>query len=75
MIPSKMRDSLSSKLYVMKGFDGCIEVYNESKFQEMVQKLEQLAFTKKDVRIYVRAKLGSTYELDVDKLGRIQIVK
>ena len=73
MIPSKMRASLSPKLYIMKGFDGAINVYEESAFEDLVEKLNTMSFNKKDTRSYLRTQLANTYELEVDKLGRIQI--
>lgn len=73
MIPSKLRESLSPKLFIMKGFDGAITVYEESAFIELVNKLNSMAFNKKDTRSYLRSQLANTFELEVDKLGRIQI--
>lgn len=73
MIPSKMRESLSNKLFMLKGFDGAISVYEQQAFQDLIVKLEKMAFTKKDTRSFLRTQLANTYELDVDKLGRISI--
>ena len=73
MIPSKMRESLSSKLFMMRGFDGAISVYEQDAFNALMAKLEKMAFLKKDTRSFLRTQLANTYELDVDKLGRIQI--
>lgn len=73
MIPSKMRESLSNKLFMLKGFDGAISVYEQQAFQDLIAKLEKMAFTKKDTRSFLRTQLANTYELDVDKLGRISI--
>ena len=73
MIPSKMRESLSNKLFMLKGFDGAISVYEQQAFQDLIAKLEKMAFTKKDTRSFLRTQLANTYELDVDKRGRISI--
>lgn len=73
MIPSKMRESLSTHLFMMKGFDGAISVYEQDAFQALINKLEKMAFLKKDTRSFLRTQLANTFELDVDKLGRIQI--
>lgn len=73
MIPSKMRESLSNKLYMMRGFDGAISVYEQEAFNALMAKLENKSFLKKDTRSFLRTQLANTYELDVDKLGRIQI--
>ena len=68
-----MRESLSNKLFMLKGFDGAISVYEQQAFQDLIAKLEKMAFTKKDTRSFLRTQLANTYELDVDKLGRISI--
>ena len=73
MIPSKMRESLSSKLFMMRGFDGAISVYEQDAFNALMAKLEKMDFLKKDARSFLRTQLANTHEIDVDKLGRIQI--
>lgn len=73
MIPSRMRDYLSLRLYIMKGFDGAIAVYDESTFNSLTDEVDSLSFTRKKVRDYLRLQLPSVCELDMDKLGRVQI--
>ena len=75
MIPSKLREGLvnGSPLYVLKGFEGCLSVYSEADFSLLCKKLEKLAYENKDARGYLRNILGSVIQLNVDKLGRIQI--
>ena len=75
MIPSKLREGLSSgsPLYVLKGFDGCLSIYNEISFIKLSERLSTLAYEDKDARSYIRNVLGSVTQLNVDKLGRIQI--
>lgn len=73
MIPRKMRESLSSKLYIMKGFDGAISIFEENAFTALMNQFNTLSFNKKDARSYLRTELANTYELEVDKLGRIQL--
>ena len=75
MIPSKLREGLSSgsPLYVLKGFEGCLSIYNEISFIKLSDRLSSLAYEDKDARSYIRNVLGSVTQLNVDKLGRIQI--
>ena len=75
MIPSKLREGLSngSPLYVLKGFEGCLSIYNEISFIKLSDRLSTLAYEDKDARSYIRNVLGSVTQLNVDKLGRIQI--
>ncbi|MFA5283030.1 MAG: division/cell wall cluster transcriptional repressor MraZ [Bacilli bacterium] len=73
MIPSKMREQAGSRVYVIRGFEGCLSVYKEADFQTYAASLSNLSFTHKQTRDVQRLGLSSTLELDVDKQGRIQI--
>ena len=75
MIPSKLREGLSggAPLYVLKGFEGCLSIYNEISFMKLSEKLASLPYEDKEARSYIRNLLGSVVQLNVDKLGRIQI--
>ena len=70
VIPSKMRDELGSKAYILKGFDGALSIYKESDFIELIKKLAKLPFHKKDARAYLRVQLSTACELDIDRQGR-----
>jgi MraZ protein len=73
MIPSKMRDEAGERLYIMKGYEGCLSVFKESAFASEIQKNNLLPFNQKNARDYVRLQLSSVAELEVDKQGRIQL--
>lgn len=75
MIPRKLKEGLSegSPLYIMKGFEGCIAVYNEPEFAKLSQECSSISFNKKNSRTYLRLMLSSVTELTVDKVGRIQL--
>ena len=75
MIPSRLREGLvsGSPLYVLRGFDGCLAIYNESAFNKLYSSLEEYNYNDKNARNYIRALLSSVTQLNVDKLGRIQI--
>ena len=73
MIPRKMREELGFKVYIMQGYDGSLSVYNESRYQKLVAEFENLPFNQRKNRDYLRIQFASTHEMDVDKLGRVQI--
>ena len=73
MIPRKMREELGYKVYIMKGFDGSLSVYNEDRYQRLVDEFSKLPFNQHKNRDYLRAQFATTYEMEVDKLGRVQI--
>ena len=74
IIPSKMRDDINdNKLYILKGFDGALAIYKREKFLEVMEEQSKLKFNKSSSRDYLRAILSSVSELDIDKIGRVQI--
>lgn len=75
MIPSKLREGLTSgsPLFVIKGFEGCLSVYNQVAFDNLCSNLDSLPYEDKEARKYIRNILSSVIQLNVDKLGRIQI--
>ena len=73
MIPRKMREELGYKVYIMKGFEGSLSLYNEERYQKLVEEFSRLSFNQSKVRGYLRLQFASTYEMEVDKLGRVQI--
>ena len=73
MIPRKMREELGLRVYIMKGFDGSLSIYTESRYQKLVDEFSNLPFNQRKNRDYLRLQFASTHEMDVDKLGRIQI--
>ena len=73
VIPRKMREEAGIKLFIMKGFDGALSLFKESEFERLVREFNSLPFSKKDYRAYLRIQLASACELEVDKMGRVQI--
>ena len=73
MNPRKMREELGYKVYIMQGFDGSLSVYTEGKFLLLSEEFAKLPFNQRKNRDYLRAQFATTYEMEVDKLGRVQI--
>ena len=73
MIPRKMREELGFKVYIMQGFDGALSLFTEAKYQKLVEEYSKLPFNQRKNRDYLRLQFASTYEMEVDKVGRIQI--
>lgn len=74
-LPRKLREGLSegSLLYVLKGFEGCLSVYNEEEFKKLCEEVNHISYNKKNSRSYLRVVLGSVVELTLDKVNRVQI--
>ena len=70
VIPSKMREELGLKAYILKGFDGALSIFKEEDFINLTNELKNLPFNKKNSRVYLRIQLASACELDIDRQGR-----
>lgn len=73
LIPARLRASLGSKLFIMKGYEGSLSIYPEESFTKYLHKLETLPFESKLSRDVQRISLSSVFSLDIDKVNRVQI--
>ena len=73
IIPSKIRFEMGDKIVITRGLDGCLFGYNEKTWDNIMQKLSTLPYTKSDVRKYTRFMTSGAITLEFDKQGRINI--
>lgn len=73
LIPSRLRTALTNKIFIMKGYEGSLSLYPEGSFEKYLAKLQSLPFESKTSRDIERIALSSVFELDIDKVNRIQI--
>lgn len=73
IVPAKIRDALGDKFYLTKGYDGCISLYTEEKFEKMVMDLQKSPYTMASARTYMRELMSKSSECEVDSQGRIQL--
>lgn len=73
VIPSKFLSGLSEKLYILKGFDGCLAIYPEESFKALVSKLEAKDFNLSKERENIRLALSSVFCIEIDKVNRVVI--
>ncbi|MEG2351421.1 MAG: division/cell wall cluster transcriptional repressor MraZ [Bacilli bacterium] len=73
VLPSKFRDELGETFIITRGLEGCLFVYSMVEWNQLVEKLRQLPFTKKDARAFLRFFLSGATECEFDKQGRITI--
>ena len=50
IIPSKLREDLGDYVIVTRGLEDCLFIYSQSAWNDIVNKLKTLPFTKKDAR-------------------------
>lgn len=73
IIPSKFRQELGKEFVITRGIEKCLFVYSLKEWQKIVDKLNTLPFTKKDVRNFSRFFLSGATVVELDKQGRINI--
>lgn len=73
LVPSKLKALLTSTVYIMKGFDGCLSVFDANSFQNYVEKLQKYSYNHAKEREFLRVILSSVVEMEADKVGRLQI--
>lgn len=72
-IPSKFREDLGDKFVITRGLENCLFAYSENNFQNIVAELQQIPFTKRDARQFMRFFLSGATTVEIDKQGRINI--
>ena len=73
VIPSKFRGLLGTDFIITKGIEKCLYVYSAEAWQEIVNKLKTLSFTKKDTRAMMRSFFANAISGVTDKQGRVMI--
>ena len=73
IIPSRIRYEIGDKIVITRGLDGCLFGYSEKAWDDIMQKLSTLPYTKSDVRKYTRFIASGAITLEFDKQGRINI--
>lgn len=73
IVPAKFREGLGEKFVITKGLDGCLTIYTLQQWDEVLQKLEKLPNTKKEIRLYIRGLTAKATICECDTQGRIQL--
>ncbi|MBN1333122.1 MAG: division/cell wall cluster transcriptional repressor MraZ [Synergistales bacterium] len=73
VLPARFRQELSSGVVCTIGIDKCISLYSMDKWERVLEKLQQLPFSKGRSRDLMRLMLSSASELQIDNAGRILV--
>lgn len=73
IIPAKFREGLGESFVVTRGLDGCLSVYTDSQWEQMITRLSAIPSTKKEARMYMRELTGNAQPCSFDSQGRIQL--
>ena len=74
-IPNNFKKYLEETLVVVKGFEKCLYLYNQSDWLALSDKINQLSFTKSANRLFVRGLNSGAFEVEVDAKGRVCIMQ
>jgi MraZ protein len=73
ILPSKLREKLGGTVYVTLGLDKCLTIYPEETYMKLASDLSKASFMQSDNRNYKRTFFGNSYELTLDKQGRVTL--
>lgn len=74
MMPSKFREDLGQILYVTKGMENCLFVYDANEWELLANKINAMnQLSRKEARGFARLFYAGAAELEFDKQGRILI--
>ena len=72
LLPSALfGKELPTSLYILRGFDGCLSVYLQEGFDELLANLQTIDQRDPGERAYLRLVTSSMKELKVDAHGRV----
>ena len=72
-IPAAYREKLASGGVITIGLDGCLFLFPDSYWQELLQKLVALPLTNQTARQFTRVLVQSAVDLNLDSQGRTLI--
>ena len=71
-IPSKLRDELGEHFILTRGLDGCLFIYPNDEWNNVISKYKELPNVK-EARNFMRFFLSGATNQELDKQGRINI--
>lgn len=71
IIPAKLRSGLGERFIATKGLDNCLFVFPMKEWEKFTAKLEELPFTRADVRAFARQFFAGATECEPDPQSRI----
>jgi MraZ protein len=72
-LPAKFRKELGKTVVVTRGFDGCLVVYSQKKWETVMEELKKISSNRAEGRMFSRFILGGAVEVELDKLGRVLV--
>ena len=73
MLPKKLQCQQGEVLFLVRGYEGCIEIHTEESFNKLFELVNSLQQTQRSARLHTRLTIGQSIDTVVDGQGRIQI--
>ena len=70
-LPAKFREELGDSFIITRGLESCLFVYTMDEWKKITEKLNNLPFTRKDARSFMRFFLSGATVCEIDHAGRI----
>lgn len=71
IMPAKFREELGKEFVVTKGLDGCLFVYSEKEWSNIVETMHEKPMTTLKARKFMRFFFAGATNCEVDRQGRI----
>lgn len=72
-IPKKLRDSLTGKVFVTRGYEQCLIMVDTQRWQGLIEEINKSPLLSLSVRDTKRFIVGGAVEVEYDSLGRFVI--
>jgi MraZ protein len=74
VIPNKLRFELGERIWLTQSVDGCLSIYTQDGWREYTRiYISNLSLIDENARKLARFVLGGARELEIDRLGRINL--
>jgi MraZ protein len=73
VLPSRLRDGLSSTAKLLKGQEHCLYILPNDEWQRQADRVDNVPITDKKTRLFQRMFFGSTESIKLDSNGRLAI--
>ena len=70
-IPARYREEFSGGIYLTRGFDQCIWAFSPGEWEEYSSRYAAMSPNSRDARTLRRRVFGSTFDLELDRQGRV----
>lgn len=69
-VPKKFRTEFVGNLVISRGYEGCLILLDESRWQALIERITRSSILNVSVRDTLRFLLGGAFELELDSQGR-----